>query len=153
MSRSNGIVLAAEGPDTPEIQALLAERDAHFDRLYAGEDRKPGKIDLGRRDLLFYTARVRGQLAGCGALIVHGAYGELKRFYLRPQFRGLGLGRRLVETLEAEARARGCNALKLEAGVLQPEAIGLYRSAGFEDGECFGEHLPNPLSIYLKKNL
>lgn len=136
-----------------EIQALLTERDAHFDQLYADEDRKPGKIDLGRQDLQFFTARVRGQLAGCGALIVHGAYGELKRFYLRPEFRGLGLGRRLVETLEAEARARGCNALKLEAGVLQPEAINLYRSAGFKDGECFGEHLPNPLSIYLQKNL
>lgn len=146
-------VLMAEQPDTAEILALLAERDAHFDRLYAAEDRKPGLINLGREDLVFFTARVRGQLAGCGALIVHDAYGELKRFYLRPEFRGLGLGRRLVETLEAEARARGCNALKLEAGVLQPEAISLYRSAGFEDGECFGEHLPNPLSIYLQKNL
>ena len=153
MSRSDEVVVASERPDTPEIQALLAERDAHFDRLYAAEDRKPGKIDLGRRDLLFFTARVRSRLAGCGALIVHGAYGELKRFYLRPEFRGLGLGRRLVETLEAEARARGCSALKLEAGVLQPEAISLYRSAGFEDGECFGENLPNPLSIYLQKNL
>ena len=150
---TDAAVLMAEGPDSPEILALLAERDAHFDRLYAGEDRKPGKIDLGREDLVFFTARVRGQLAGCGALIVHGAYGELKRFYLRPEFRGLGLGRRLVETLEAEARARGCNALKLEAGVLQPEAISLYRSAGFEDGECFGENLPNPLSIYLQKDL
>lgn len=153
MSRSDEIVVAPERPDTPEIQALLTERDAHFDRLYADEDRSPGKIDLGRQDLLFFTARVRGQLAGCGALIVHGAYGELKRFYLRPEFRGLGLGRRLVETLEAQARARECVALKLEAGVLQPEAISLYRSAGFEDGECFGEHLPNPLSIYLHKDL
>lgn len=153
MTKSNEVVVAAERPDTPEIQTLLAERDAHFDRLYADEDRKPGKVDLGRRDLIFFTARVRGRLAGCGALIVHGSYGELKRFYLRPQFRGLGLGRRLVETLETQARAHGCVALKLEAGVLQPEAIGLYRSAGFEDGECFGEHRPNPLSIYLHKDL
>ena len=150
---TDAVVLMAEQPDSPEVLALLAERDAHFDRLYAAEDRKPGKIDLGRADLVFFTARLQGQLAGCGALIVHGAYGELKRFYLRPEFRGLGLGRRLVETLEAEARTRGCNALKLEAGILQPEAISLYRSAGFEDGECFGENLPNPLSIYLQKNL
>lgn len=153
MSVSDKVVVAAARPDSVEIQALLGERDAHFDQLYADEDRKPGKIDLGRQDLLFFTARVRGRLAGCGALIVHGAYGELKRFYLWPEFRGLGLGRRLVQTLEAQARTRGCVALKLEAGILQPEAINLYRSAGFTDGECFGEHAPNPLSIYLHKDL
>lgn len=147
------VVIAAEPPDTPQVLELLAERDAHFDALYAGEDRKPGGIDLRRRDLAFFTARAQGRLAGCGALIIHGSYGELKRFYLRPEFRGLGLGRRLVETLEAQARAHGCVALKLEAGVLQPEAISLYRSAGFEDGECFGEHFPNPLGIYLHKDL
>jgi putative acetyltransferase len=153
MTISDEVVVAAARPDTPEIQALLAERDAHFDRLYADEDRKPGKIDLGRQDLIFFTARVRGQLAGCGALIVHAAYGELKRFYLRPEFRGLGLGRRLVETLETQARAHGCRALKLETGILQPEAINLYRSAGFTDGDCFGEQRPDPLSIYLHKDL
>ena len=43
--------------------------------------------------------------------------------------------------------------LKLETGILQPEAIGLYRSSGFIDGECFGEHQPDPLSIYLHKDL
>ena len=63
------------------------------------------------------------------------------------------MGRRLVETLETQARAHGCVALKLEAGVLQPEAINLYRSAGFTDGDCFGEHLPDRLSIYLHKDL
>jgi putative acetyltransferase len=147
------VALAVEPPDTPEVHALLAERDAYFDKLYAGESRTPGRVDLGRDNLVFYAARVRGQLAGCGALILHGAYGELKRFYLRPEFRGLGIGRRLVEALEAEARARGCVALKLETGVLQPEAVGLYRSAGFVDGERFGDHRPDPLSIYLQKTL
>lgn len=60
MSRSDGIVVAAEQPDTADILALLAERDAHFDRLDADEDRRPGKnfiwspgqpvtlLDLGR---------------------------------------------------------------------------------------------------------
>lgn len=147
------VALAVEPPDTPEILALLTERDAHFDKLYAGESRTPGHVDLGRENLVFYAARIRGQLTGCGALIVHGSYGELKRFYLRPEFRGLGIGRRLVETLEAEARARGCRVLRLETGVLQPEAVGLYRSAGFTDGERFGDHRPDPLSVYLHKDL
>jgi putative acetyltransferase len=147
------IVVAAETPDTSEILELLGERDAHFDRLYAGEDRNARPVDLEREDLRFFTVRVSGQLAGCGALVVHPAYGELKRFYVRPQFRGWGLGLRLVEAADQEARTHGCRVLRLETGVLEPEAIGLYRSAGFRERECFGDYRPDPLSVFMEKEV
>ena len=78
---------------------------------------------------------------------------ELKRFFLRPAYRGQGLGRRLVQAIEAEARRRGCPRLMLETGVLQPDAIALYRGQGFGERGPFGSYTDDPLSVFMEKAL
>lgn len=149
----DGIIIAAEQPSTPDVRLLLAERDAYFDRLYAGEDRQSGIVNVERDDLAFFSVRTSSKLIGCGALLRHDGYGELKRFYIADAHRGRGLGRRLLAAVEAYARSEGYRVLRLETGVLQPAAIALYRSAGFTEIGCFGDYVRDPLSIFLEKAL
>jgi putative acetyltransferase len=80
-------------------------------------------------------------------------WAEIKRMFVSPAARGLKLGRRLLDELEAIAVRRGVGALRLEMGGLQPEALGLYRSAGFVEIGPFGAYRPDPLSIFMEKVL
>jgi GNAT superfamily N-acetyltransferase len=74
------------------------------------------------------------QPVGCGGLKrLDDASGELKRIYLAGAARGRGLGRRLLEELERHARELGYERLRLDTGNLQPEALGLFHSAGYEE--------------------
>ncbi|MFJ8668232.1 GNAT family N-acetyltransferase [Streptomyces sp. NPDC093600] len=65
---------------------------------------------------------------------------ELKRMYVVPEARGLGLARRILAALEEDARAAGRTRMVLETGTMQPEAIGLYRSSGYEPCAKFGHY-------------
>ncbi|MFJ8310558.1 MULTISPECIES: GNAT family N-acetyltransferase [unclassified Streptomyces] len=65
---------------------------------------------------------------------------ELKRMYVVPEARGLGLARRILAALEADARAAGRTRMVLETGTKQPEAIALYGSTGYEPCEKFGHY-------------
>ncbi len=140
-----------EPPTSIDVTELLLERDRYFDRLYAEEDRNARSVNFEEQALVFIGIRNGDELVGCGALVVRPGYGELKRFYLRAEFRGQGLGRRLVHAIEAEAQLRGCPKLMLETGVLQPDAIALYRGQGFEERGPFGEYAEDPLSVFMEK--
>ncbi|MFC5805414.1 GNAT family N-acetyltransferase [Streptomyces formicae] len=63
---------------------------------------------------------------------------ELKRMYVVPEARGLGLARRILAALEEDARAAGRTRMVLETGTAQPEAIALYASSGYEPCAKFG---------------
>jgi len=86
------------------------------------------------------VARLRGLPIGCGALKLHGAApAELKRMWIDPSSRGLGVGRRLLESLEALARENGVRVLHLETNRALKEAIELYRRAGFAEVAPFND--------------
>ncbi len=83
---------------------------------------------------LMLIARLRGKPIGCGALKFHrGAPTELKRMWVSPDARGLGLGRRLLVELESQARASGSRVVRLETNRALKEAIELYRSSGYRE--------------------
>jgi GNAT superfamily N-acetyltransferase/DNA-binding MarR family transcriptional regulator len=87
---------------------------------------------------LFLIATLHGEPAGCGALKFHpGAPAEIKRMWVAPEARGLGLGRRLLSELETRAAARGVRTLRLETNRMLAEAISLYRSAGYREVAAF----------------
>ncbi|MEZ4557707.1 MAG: GNAT family N-acetyltransferase [Caldilineaceae bacterium] len=73
------------------------------------------------------------------------AYGELKRMYVRPQFRGLGLGTRLLEHLADYARNRGVHVLRLETEIHQTAAIRMCERWGFMQISPFGAYKVDPL--------
>jgi putative acetyltransferase len=73
--------------------------------------------------------------------------------YVAPESRGRGLSRALLAALEQEARGLGYSAVRLETGALQPEAIALYSSAGFEAIPCYGPYVDDPRSRCFEKTL
>jgi GNAT superfamily N-acetyltransferase len=78
---------------------------------------------------------------------------ELKRMYVVPEARGLGLARRILAALEADARAAGRTRMVLETGTAQPEAIALYTSSGYEPCAKFGLYRDYPNSRCFAKPL
>jgi len=115
------------------FRSYFAELDARFE---AGFD--PGRSISAEGDELIepgglvLIARLRDEPIGCGALKLHGRDpAEIKRMWVAPEARGLGLGRRLLHELEQHARQRGATLARLETNRALTEAIDLYRSAGY----------------------
>ena len=89
---------------------------------------------------LVLVAHLREEPVGCGALKIHeDAPGEIKRMWVTPQARGLGLGRRLLEALEHHARETGVTILHLETNRALVEAIQMYRDCGYKEVEAFNK--------------
>jgi DNA-binding MarR family transcriptional regulator/GNAT superfamily N-acetyltransferase len=88
----------------------------------------------------FLVAVLYGEPVGCGALKFHpGAPAEVKRMWVAPSARGLGLGRRLLAELEARAAGHGVRVLRLETNQTLAEAISLYRAAGYREVAAFND--------------
>jgi DNA-binding MarR family transcriptional regulator/N-acetylglutamate synthase-like GNAT family acetyltransferase len=89
---------------------------------------------------LFLVAVLYGEPVGCGALKFHpGAPAEVKRMWVASPARGLGLGRRLLAELEAQAAGHGVRVLRLETNRTLAEAIALYRAAGYREVAAFND--------------
>lgn len=148
-------VIAIEDPDQPDIVALLRAADAWYATLYPAESNHLLDIaTLQRPDIAFFTARQEGILLGCGAVADRGDYAEIKRMYLNRAARGRGIGRRILQALEDHAATKnGARCFRLETGIHQPEAIGLYRAAGYREIAPFGDYAPDPLSLFMEKRL
>jgi putative acetyltransferase len=147
-------VIRIENPDQPEIRDLLAASDAYHAALYPVESNHLVDIQsLQRSDTIFLVARVDGAVRGIGAVLRQPGYAEIKRMFVDPKARGLKLGSRLLAALETDARAVGLTCLRLETGIKQPEAVALYRSAGFYEIAPFGSYKPDPNSLFMEKTL
>jgi len=148
-------VIAAEHPASPDALALIAELDAHLNPLYPTESRHGFSVQkLIDDSVAFFVVRHEGAAAGCGGIKLFGLeYGEIKRMYVRPAFRGLGLARLLLEHLTEYAQQHRVDLLRLETGVHQHAAIRLYEQAGFTRIPPFGEYTNDPLSLCYEKRL
>ncbi len=97
------------------------------------------------RDLLppagaFLVGSIDGEPVACGAVkTIEPGVGSLKRMWVGDDVRGLGIGRRMLQALEAEARALGLDTLRLETNRALAEAIRLYRTAGYREVSRFND--------------
>ncbi|MGW3043513.1 bifunctional helix-turn-helix transcriptional regulator/GNAT family N-acetyltransferase [Kitasatospora sp. NPDC001159] len=139
------VTLDTVDPDHPDAQYCLcsyyAEIQERFDTGFdparsllpdAGELRPP----RGQ----FLVARLHGEPIGCAGLkLPPDAPGEIKRMWVAPQARGLGLGRRFLAELEARAARHGRTVLRLDTNKALTAAIGLYHSYGFQEVAAFND--------------
>jgi len=89
---------------------------------------------------VFLVATLHSEAVGCGGLKFHdSAPAEVKRMWVAPAARGLGLGRRLLTELESHAAAHGITVLRLETNGSLAEAISLYRSSGYHEVAAFSD--------------
>jgi len=149
------IDLAIETPDQHEVHALLKASDTYMAELYPAESNHMLDVsELCRPEVTFIVARIDGRAVGCGAIVESkDGWAEIKRMFVSPLARGQNIGRRLLQKLEATAIDKGLPVLRLETGTRQPEALALYRSAGFVEIGPFGKYGPDPLSLFMEKPL
>ncbi len=127
------ISIVEKRPDSATAAQLLAELDAHLlAHPYPQESRHAFSIDkLVREGVAFFVTLNDGKPAGCGGLKLFGSeYGEIKRMYVRPIYRGLGLGKAMLNRLAEHAQRQDVKLLRLETGIYETEAIGLYERFG-----------------------
>jgi putative acetyltransferase len=150
------IVILEERPDSADGAQLIAELEAHLSSQgYPPASRHGYSVDkLLREAIAFFVTRYGGLPAGCGGVKLFGTeYGEIKRMYVRPAYRGLGLGKLMLAHLAEHARGQQVRVLRLETGIYQREAIALYEGSGFERRQSFGEYHDDPLSLFFEKSL
>ena len=154
MTTKKLIVIEQTDPRRPEVRELVAELDAYMQRLYPAESNHLLDVEsLAQPEVLFFVGRVDGESLACGAIVLRGAeegrhesgeaYAEVKRIYVSPRARGLGLGKKLLSHLEDAARAHRLHLICLETGVYQPEALGLFAHHGFARCRHFGDYPPD----------
>ena len=149
------VTITPERPDSADAVALIKELEAHLDPLYPSKSRHGYSVEkLIAQSVAFFVLRHNGAAAGCGGVqLFDTEYGELKRMYVRPQFRGKGFGRLLLDHLAAYAQSHGAGLLRLETGIYQPDAIRLYERAGYQRIPPFGEYVEDPLSLFLEMRI
>jgi putative acetyltransferase len=149
------IRIEALDPRAREVQLLIAASDAYYDGLYPAESNHLEAVDdLGKPSVVLLGCRYDGELVASGAAKLmqdDGDYAEIKRVFVLQPFRGRGLSARLMNCLESELQRRGVALLRLETGVRQPEALGLYRKLGYRERGPFGAYKPDPLSVFMEK--
>ncbi len=154
-------VVAYEHPD---VAALVRQIQSEYRTRYGGEDETPLQPQqLSPPEGLFLLAYSDGAPVAMGGWRRHDEWrsgrvpgrqpAEIKRMYVSPAARGRGYARRLLAELERTAALSGCDQMVLETGQAQPEAVALYRSAGYRDIPGFGHYCASDLSVHLGKPL
>ena len=139
------VSIKIEDPATPDarwcFEQYFAELNERFETGFDPALSNPvDETDLRWPAGVLLIARLGGQPVGCGSLKFHGdAPAELKRMWIAPAARGLGLGRRLLGELEGFAREAGVAVVRLETNRALREAIMLYRRSGYVEVEAFND--------------
>jgi DNA-binding MarR family transcriptional regulator/GNAT superfamily N-acetyltransferase len=121
------------------INQYFLELDRRFDTGFDPAKSIPADEESLRLPAgLIVVATLRGDPIGCGALKFHpNEPADIKRMWVAPSARGLGLGRRMLSELESHAAKHGVKAVRLETNKTLVEAISLYRSAGYREVKPF----------------
>ena len=142
---STSAEITSVDPEHADARYCLAEYVAELNRRSergfdpsVGATAQPHEVRPPAGD--FFVIYLRGAPIGCGAVKYHpGAPTEIKRMWISPAARGLGLGRRLLEHLEACARKSGARAARIETSAVLTEALALYHSAGWVEVPAFND--------------
>ena len=167
ISAKDAVEIAPESLTSADATELLTALNAELSTLYPEPGANHFRLDpdeVAPGAGVFLVARSRGAPVGCGAvrrlrdpaqMRELGAHvGEIKRMYVAPSTRGRGVGRALLDRIEAEATAIGLTRLVLETGIRQTEALALYRRAGFTEIPPYGEYvLSSGTSVCFTKEL
>lgn len=155
MTNQIRIVIEHADPRLPACVALVQELDRHLSALYPAESNHLMDIEaLAAPNVQFFTAQVDGDAVGCGAIKCFDGYAEIKRVFVAPRARGLGVARHIIGTLENAALSVGLDTMRLETGIHQPDAIALFESVGFVRRGSYGDYpTDEPLSVFMERRL
>jgi len=142
---AGAVRIAPLDPAHPHARHCLREYVAELDRRFRGGFDPAHSISAGEEELrppagLLLVATLQSQPIGCGALKFHdGRPTEIKRMWVAESARGLGIGRRLLAELEAQAARSSSPVVRLETNEALTQAIAMYRSAGYSEVAPFND--------------
>jgi len=155
--KTREISIESLDPGNNEVQELIAAADAYYEGLYPAESNHlEAADDLVKPEVLFIGCRLDGRLVASGAAKLmedDGCYAEIKRVFVIEDYRGRGLSEEIMQHLETRLGRLGVQLVRLETGVYQPEALGLYRKLGYRERAAFGAYAPDPLNVFMEKRL
>ena len=152
---ASDVVLRVVPWDHPHAQELRAAQRADIVARYGG-DFEPGHRPTAADIAVFVVAYDGETPTGCGAfrdLVAEQPTVEVKRMYVRPEYRGRKIGQLILRDLETRARERGATRVRLETGTLQPEAVRLYEGAGYRQIPNFGDYVGAAASLCYERIL
>ena len=151
------IKITSLDPCSKDAQELLSLSDAYLENLYPSESNHLASIaELSDQSTVFLGIYDGENILGCGAVRVmedDGQYGELKRVFIKEAYRGQGLSKQLIIALENFLTDASISVIRLEVGVYQLEALGLYKQLGYQIRGPYGAYELDPLSIFMEKKL
>jgi putative acetyltransferase len=153
MSTTVSPTVTMESPDQPEVLALLRQSDAFSAARYPQEGSFLVDVAfLAGPSVRFLVARRDGRAIGCGALVLSpDRTAEIKRMIVDGEVRGQGVGRAILDALEAIARQEAVRTIRLETGPLNTDALGLYRRYGYRERGPFGVYAESPHSVFMER--
>ncbi|MEB3419205.1 GNAT family N-acetyltransferase [Salipiger marinus] len=148
------IAVRLDDPNSPEARALLqAAHELMQSLLPEPPPRALSLAPLAAPESRVFIARMNLHAVGCCAMILHRDFAEIKRLYVAPEARRLGIAARLLQAVERAARQEGYNLLKLESGARLTNAHRLYARSGFTACGQFGAHAQSAASLFMEKHL
>lgn len=144
---ASAVVIEATDPSAPAARAAIAAYAATLDERFEGGFRPAESSPAADESFRppagrFLIATLRDQVVGCVSVTRTGADAgtvELRRLWVSPAMRGLGLGARLVRSAEDAAMDVGAQVVRLETNRALTEAVGLYRAAGYREVPAFND--------------
>ena len=156
-TRLKNLEITPLDPREKGCRALIQDLDDYQVTLYPAESNHLDSIDeLIKPHVHFLGALYEGNLVGCGAIKfcdTGDTYGEIKRMYVLPSARGMGVGREILHALETIAARQNHNIIRLETGISQPEALQLYEQCGYVKINPFGNYQQDPFSVFMEKRM
>jgi putative acetyltransferase len=148
--------IAAETPLSDDVRALVQALNEYTYGLTPAEYRHHMTVEqMAQPDTTLFVARdAHGAPLGMGALRRHGGgVGEVKRMFVKPEARGLGVGGAILAHIEQAARAEGLSQLVLETGSNFEAAKRIYERGAFVPCNAVLEYQPSPWSEFYSKSL
>lgn len=140
--------------DPNQAKTLIEALDQYQASLYPAESNHLDSLDtLSNKNVTMVGAMEAGTLLAIGAVKVFENYGEIKRVFVPKPHRGNGLAKMIMAALEQRLKEQSVHYAKLETGIHQHEAIGLYHHLGYLNCPPFGSYRPDPLSVFMSKKL
>ncbi len=137
-----------------KAEDLLGAFKIYQASLYQAEGSYPDSMEsLSNPNVVFYGALEEETVQAVGALEAFKNYGEIKGVFVMDTHRRKGLAKSIMTALEHHLIHQSSRVAKLQIGILQYEALGLYRKLGYKECHVFGEYQPDPLSVFMTKIL
>ncbi len=148
------VEIRIDDPLSTDGRALIGESDLFIRAIFPPEECFTFSPDeLSTPNTRFYIARDNTVPVGCVALVRYDAYSEVKRMFVADSAKGKGIGRKLMQRLEQDAKNTNVSLIRLETSEKLVAAVNLYQSLGYAKRGAYGDYPDCGVSLFMEKSL